>query len=104
MSTMGRFAQLEAQKGMIRHIIKASNLEVNEEELMPIVEEVQGKILKMHVHREWLKTTQAEDLERVSAEYEASIESVLDSFVYFSLILENVLLERHIRRLTEDDE
>lgn len=102
MSTLGRFAEIEAQKGMIRHIIKTSNLEVPEEDLMPIVEAVQGKILQMHLHRDWLKRSQADSLEQVAQDHDAHVDSVLDSFVYFTLILENVLLERKL--LEEKDE
>jgi uncharacterized protein YaaW (UPF0174 family) len=94
MSTLGNFIELEAQKSMIMHILKNSELKLTSEELLEISDEVQNKLLAMRIYREHLKIKEADSLSKVSDEHGADVDAVLDSYVYFSLILENVWLKR----------
>lgn len=94
MSTLGNFVELTAQKGMIRHILKTSALDLSPEELDEMVTLIQRKLLQTSLYRENLREKEAEALEKVSKEYDADAEAVLDSYVYFSLIVENVWLKK----------
>ena len=94
MSTLGNFIELEAQKSMIMHILKNSELILTDEELIEISDEVQNKLLAMRIYREHLKIKESDSLAKVSDEHGADVDAVLDSYVYFSLILENVWLKR----------
>lgn len=104
MSTLGNFIELEAQKSMIRHILKSSQLDFEEDEMMEMVEDVQKKLLAMRVHREYLRIKEQDSLAKVSEDNEADPEAVLDSFVYFSLILENVWLKKQLSKWVVLDE
>ena len=94
MSTLGNFIELEAQKSMIVHILKNSELELTDDELDEVSNEVQKKLLAMRIYREHLKIKEFDSLARISEEHDADADAVLDSYVYFSLILENVWLKR----------
>lgn len=94
MSTLGNFVELTAQKGMIRHILKTSAMELSPEELDEMVTLIQKKLLQMTVYRDRLRDKEAEALDKISEDYDADSEAVLDSYVYFSLIVENVWLKK----------
>ena len=102
MSTLGNFVELTAQKGMIRHILKTSALELSPEELDEMVALIQKKLLQTSLYRESLREKEAEALDRVSKEYDANVDAVLDSYVYFSLIVENVWLKKKMEELKEN--
>lgn len=103
MSTLGNFIELETQKGMIRHIIKNSELDLSENELTELAIEVQNKLLYMHTYRERLRLQEEGSLDKVAEEYGTDAEAVLDSFVYFSLVLECVWLKKKLDKLKQEE-
>ena len=95
------FVMSSRKKDMINSILRKSFSDVSEEEYEELTNLVFNKIDAMNEFREFLRTNADDELSKVAEEYTVDEDAVLDSFVYFVLILENVYLRNQLSKIED---
>jgi predicted DNA-binding protein YlxM (UPF0122 family) len=104
MSSIKDYVDENMHKDAITQILKTTFKEVKAEDYEEVTEMVAAKLAYMNVYRKSLEETDPGDLQEVADSFNVPKESIVDSFVYFTLILDNVLLQKELAEYLPDNE
>jgi len=96
MSSVGTYVELEYQKDLISQLIKQAYIDINPEEHEEMTEIVFAKIHQMNQMRAVLAKSGEDSIARTASEHNVTTDNVLDSFLYFTLVVENALLMKQL--------
>jgi hypothetical protein len=92
MSSVGNYVELEYQKDLIAQLLKRAYINIEPEQHEELTEIVFAKIHQMNQMRAVLAGNSEESVIKTADEYGVTVDSVLDSFMYFTLVVESALL------------
>lgn len=101
MDSIKSFADENTKKDMILELLRDSFPMVPEEDYSVMVDMVFAKLKTMSNYREFLKKKDILALDEAATMYDADIEAILDSYLYFFLVVETVYLQRTLFKLID---
>lgn len=106
MESIKTFAEMAHQKDLIHHLLRTAYPSIPEEAYEDFTEMVFNKIVQQGAQRNALEKQSDGSLEHTAKMYGTTKDTVLDSFMYFNLLVENVWLTTQIAQLLtkEDDD
>lgn len=96
MDSIKSYAELEYQKDLISQLLKQAFIGIPKERHEEMTERVFAKIHQMNQLRSIIKQSTASVIIDTAERYGSSEDQVLDSFMYFSLIVENAFLTKQL--------
>ena len=91
-------------KDMIAQILRAAYTNIEEDEFEEITELINAKLAYMVEYKKTLATESEESLKASAEMHGTSPDNILDAFIYFTLIVDNVIMQEELRKYEEDDE
>jgi hypothetical protein len=105
MESIKTFADDNAKKDMILAVLKESFHMIPREDYLVMVDLVFTKLASMQKYRKKMLEKDEEALRDVAESYGVDVDAVLDSYLYFLLIVESVYLQRELfKSLNREDE
>jgi len=96
MATLGTYVEIEYQKDLISQLLKQAFINIDSELYEEMTELVFAKIHQMNQVRALLADSSGDIIEKTAGQYGASTDNVLDSFMYFTLVVENAMLMKQL--------
>lgn len=103
MESIKDYAEKGFQKDMVTQILKQAFLNIGDEEQETITNLVIDKIDEMNSYRTDLAAKADPTLDSTADEFGISPQVVLDTFIYFTLIVENVWLTKKLEDITRGE-
>jgi hypothetical protein len=103
MASIKDYAETEFQKDLISQVLRVFP-NIASEEYEEITEMVATKINDMNKMREAMNVHKGEQLDFFADQYKTTPQNILDSFVYFVLIVENVILNKSLMESMPEEE
>lgn len=103
MNSIKQYAESEFRKTLINQLLKSAFNNIKLEEYDEITELVAKKIKSMNTIRESLRSASKESISKTASDFNIDENSVLDSFIYFTLIVENVLLTKKLLEVLKEN-
>lgn len=104
MSSIKDYVDENAHKDMITQILQIAFKDIDEADYEEVTEMVAAKLAYMDVYRKSLENSDEGELQKVADSFGESKETILSSFIYFTLILDNVLLQKELAEYLPDEE
>jgi len=104
MESIKGYADLGYQKDLISQLLKQAFIGIPEERHEEMTELVFTKIHQMNDLKNSIKGQTGEIIADAAVMYDTTEEQVLDSFMYFSLIVENSFLIKQLSEMIQDEE
>ena len=99
MESIKTFAEMARQKDLIHHLLRTAYPSIPEEAYEDFTEMVFNKMVQQGAQRAALESNSDGSLETTAEQYGVTKDIVLDSFMYFNLLVENVWLATQIAEL-----
>lgn len=91
-------------KDMITQILRAAYTNIEEDEFEEITELINNKLAYMVEYKKTLAAESEESLRESAEMHGTSPDNILDAFIYFTLIVDNVIMQEELRRYEEKDD
>ena len=104
MDSMKNFAEIEFQKDLVSNLLKQSFIDIDDTEYEEFTDLILGKIHLMNSMRTKVEEEAGDTLAETAERYETTTDHIIDAYLYFTLIVENVFLARKLIEATEDSE
>jgi hypothetical protein len=104
MDSIKQYAESEFRKTLINQLLKQAFANIKLQEYDEVTELVANKIKSMTTMRESLKTASHTSIAKTASDFNVDEDSILDSFIYFTLVVENVLLTKKLLELLSNKE
>ena len=105
MKSIKNYFEETLHKDAIVQILKTTFTEIPEEDYEEITEMIAYKLAYMNHYRDRLEMDGAIDLGKTAKAFGVPKKAIIDSFVYFTLIVDNVLLQKELAQyLPEEDD
>ena len=104
MNSIKDYVNENMHKDAITQILKTTFKEVKEEDYEEVTEMIAAKLAYMNVYRRSLEEIDDGDLQEAADSFGVPRDAIVDSFVYFTLVLDNVLLQKELAEYLPYDE
>lgn len=104
MNSIRDYAEIEYQKDLISQLIKQSYVGIPEEEFEELTELIFVKLHRMNDLRSKVELKNNDEISNTAEAYSTSEDKVIDSFIYLTLIVENVILSKKLKEYIEKEE
>lgn len=99
MESIKTFAEMARQKDLIHHLLRTAYPSIPEEAYEDFTEMVFNKMVQQGAQRATLEANSNGSLDATAEQYGVTKDIVLDSFMYFNLLVENIWLTTQIAEL-----
>lgn len=105
MNTLKNYMEAELRKTMINRLLKTAFINIPAEDFDEYTEMIMTKIDNLNTLKDNIKTFfgNGEDIKTIMEQYQTSEEEVLNSFLFMTLVVENVYLTKVIAQLWQQD-
>lgn len=97
MDTIKEYVEAQNQKDAISQLLRCLNISIDEDYQEEVTEAVLVKIKAMQEVSVLVKEVNKDVIKTTAETYGVTEDSVLDSFMYFSLLVENVILHMQLQ-------
>jgi hypothetical protein len=103
MESVRDYVEMEYQKDLISQLLKQVFVDASEKDYEELTEMVFNKIHLQNSIRQNFKITKEDSLARTAEYYGVTTNAVLDAFLFFNLVVENVFLTKKLSEYVKEE-
>ena len=104
MESIKDYAEVAYQKDLINMLLRQLFVGLTDQDYVEYTEMVCSKINQLNNVRRDLKTNKGDYLESTATYYGVTNDAVLDAFMYFNLVVENIFLIKQLSKYGKEEE
>jgi hypothetical protein len=104
MESIKDYAEVAYQKDLINMLLRQLFVGLTDQDYVEYTEMVCSKIHQQNGIRKSIRTDKGDYLESTATYYGVTTDAVLDAFMYFNLVVENIFLIKQLSKYVEKEE